>query len=67
MKITKEIPILPPDSLLISPCKPIPAGTTGIETVKANIENTYCITQYEAVLESNRKWKAAKQELYKEK
>ena len=64
--VTKEIPILPPDSLLRSPCKPISAGTTGAETVKGYIENTYCINQYEAVLEANRKWKAAKQELYKE-
>lgn len=63
--VTKEIPILPPDSLLRSPCKPISAGTTGAETVKGYIENTYCINQYEAVLEANRKWKAAKQELYK--
>jgi hypothetical protein len=51
---------------LISPCKPIYAGTTGEETVKAIIENTYCISQYETSLESVRKWKTQKQELYKE-
>jgi len=67
MIVTKEKPILPPDSLLLSPCKPINAGTTGEETVKAYIENTYCITQYETSLESVRKWKTQKQELYKEK
>jgi len=66
MKTTKEIPILPPDSLLISPCKPISAGTTGAETVKGYIENTYCISQYETSLETIRKWKTQKQELYKE-
>ena len=65
--VTKEIPILPPDSLLRSPCKPISAGTTGAETVKGYIENTYCINQYEAVLEANRKWKAAKLKLYEDK
>jgi hypothetical protein len=67
MKITKEIPILPPDSLLLSPCKPINAGTTGEETVKAYIENTYCVNQYETSLDTLRKWKSGKQELYKEK
>ena len=67
MKVTKEIPILPSDSLLVSPCKPVPAGTTGEETVKAYIESTYCITQYEKTLEATRKWKIQKQELYKEK
>jgi hypothetical protein len=51
---------------LISPCKPISAGTTGSEIVKAYIENTYCISQYETSLETLRKWKKGKQELYKE-
>lgn len=65
MKVTKEIPILPDDSLLISPCKPIQAGTTGEDTLKAYIENTYCIGKYEKALNTLREWKQQKQELYK--
>lgn len=67
MKTTKEIPILPPDSLLISPCKPNSAGTTGEDTLKAYIENTYCISKYEKALDTLREWKQQKQELYKVK
>jgi hypothetical protein len=67
MKTTKEIPILPPDSLLLSPCKPTPAGTTGGATVEAYIEDVYCISKYEKTLDTLRKWKQQKQELYREK
>ena len=64
---TKEMPILPPESLLVSPCKPIPAGTTGEETVKGYIVNTSCITQYEVTLQSVRDWKVTILKLYEDK
>lgn len=63
--VTKEeVPILPPDSLLVSPCKGVNLFSTPRELGENHIENLSCIKQFETNLQSIRDWKVEKQELY---
>ena len=64
--IIKEVdkPILPPDSLLLSPCDPIDAGETVRSLGKGYVENTSCVYQHKTTLQSLQEWKKQKEELY---
>lgn len=62
---TKEIPILPQDNLLVSPCEGKTKFKTPRELGNIHLDNLGCIDKYEASLEALRKWKRDKQDLYK--
>jgi hypothetical protein len=60
----KEIPILPDDSLLISPCQPKWEFYNPREQGVLFIENYACIEAYELKLESLRDWKTKQWKIY---
>lgn len=57
--------VLPPSSLLTSPCSPVNEYKTPRELGESHIKNYKCIEKYESSLEALRRWKEEKQELYK--
>lgn len=61
---TKEVAILPEDSLLLSSCKPQSEFTTPREMGELFIENFYCIEAYEVKLQSLRDWKLKQEKIY---
>lgn len=65
-KKTEEKVILVPDSLLISPCKPINLYDTPRVQGQSQIHNHTCVNQYETTLQGIRDWKQGKLQLYKE-
>lgn len=54
-----------PDSLLVDPCKVIPAGDTVRSLAKGYVHNTNCVFQYKMLLDKQREHKARSTELYK--
>lgn len=63
----KEVPILPPDNLLVIPCNKEKAGDTVESLVRAHIENTNCIDQFNTSIQSLIDWKHKQQSIYKSK
>lgn len=61
---TKEVPILPEDTLLQSPCTPAKGFTTPLEQGLLFVDNYKCIEKYEIKLQSLRDWKKDKQTIY---
>lgn len=61
---TREVPILPPDSLLINLCDPETDFLTPRELGINDLKNISCIEQYQTSLQSLRDWKAKKIKLY---
>ena len=64
---TKEVAVLPPDSLLNSPCSPVNVHSTPRELGDSHIKNYKCIEKYETSLQSLRDWKKEKDKLYNTK
>ena len=65
--VTKEVLVVPPDSLLNSPCTAIGAGRTVQTLSNGYIVNTSCVYKNEAQWESIREWKKQQQLIYKDK
>lgn len=57
--------VFPPDNLLVSPCKPTPAGESLIDLAIAQNTNVGCIGKWEKQMNKLRKNKADQVELYK--
>jgi hypothetical protein len=56
--------VFPPDSLLIHPCKAVPAGESLIELAIAYNRNTSCIAKYKAQIEKIKENKKKQEALY---
>lgn len=65
--ITKETPVLVPDSMLVSPCDITASGETVRTLATAKVSDANCIKKHKQVLDSLRVWKQKQQELYKDK
>lgn len=63
---TQEVPILPPDSMLVSPCGITASGETLRTLGSAKIADESCITQHKHVLLQYEEWKQDKLKLYKQ-
>lgn len=53
-----------PDSLLQHPCKASPAGDTVRSLAKGYVKNTYCLGQYQILVEKQNKFKDEVEALY---
>lgn len=53
-----------PDTLLITPCTPLEAGTTVRSLGKGYVENLYCIRKYELLLNKQREYKKKIESIY---
>lgn len=62
--VRTEVPVFPPEALLVSPCKPMNLFETPRQQGESQIHNYTCIEKYEASFESLRQWKIEKQSLY---
>lgn len=53
----KVVVVSPPDSLLVSPCSSVEAGSTVRTLAKGYVENTSCISKHKQSLQSIKDWK----------
>ena len=60
----KEVTILPPDAMLIHPCKKSVGFTTPRELAINNRQNLGCIESYEKVIDSLIEWKGKQTQIY---
>ena len=64
IKTTREVAILPPEALLVSPCDNTKAGETVESLAYAYIEQSGCIKKYKTTLQTLREWRENKSKLY---
>lgn len=64
---TQEVPILPPDNMLVSPCEITESGETVRTLGSAKVADESCITQHKHVLQQYEEWKKDKLKLYNNK
>ena len=64
IKTTKEVAVLPPEALLVSPCDNTPAGDTLESLSSAYITQSGCVKKYKTTLQTLREWREDKIKLY---
>lgn len=63
-EVTKEIPVLLPDTLMEHPCTVIGAGVSLGGLTKGYLQNTACVGDYYLLIEKQREWTDEVKKIY---